>query len=367
MASKFIGVLSILALAGSCMAGIASYAYNPYASSAAVTYASHTPVYHHQPIVYQQTAPLITKTVLPAAPVFAKTAYLAPASYVKTSPLAAPVVKSYGVAPVATVQTVSPVVTKTVVSSAPAPAIATVPVLKNVEYAAAPRYDFSYGVHDSITGDIKHQVETRSGGNVAGSYSVVDADGFKRTVTYTADDVNGFNAVVQREPIVAKLTPVAAAPAIPVQHIQHLPVQQNLQYLPQAPVQQQTVEVQPVQEEFVSAQPQQELEVQQPVEVPQQPEAEPAPIEYPEQQQQQEQLQEIKEEEQPQYPEDQQFPPYPQYEIPQSEPTNDSNQPENDDSDVVELRTAKDNGSSTAAPAPVTEDQKDDEPQGKPQ
>lgn len=52
-----------------------------------------------------------------------------------------------------------------------------------------------------------------------GSYSVVDPDGTKRTVDYTADPVNGFNAVVRKEPIgvaapvVAKaVAPVIAAP-----------------------------------------------------------------------------------------------------------------------------------------------------------
>lgn len=34
---------------------------------------------------------------------------------------------------------------------------------------------------------------------VKGSYSVADPDGTLRTVHYTADDHNGFNAVVQRQ------------------------------------------------------------------------------------------------------------------------------------------------------------------------
>ncbi|XP_055377289.1 larval cuticle protein A2B-like [Condylostylus longicornis] len=77
-------------------------------------------------------------------------------------------------------------------------------------------YDFKYGVHDSHTGDVKHQEETSDGhGKVHGSYSVIDPDGFKRTVHYTADDHNGFNAVVHREPIGHKI--VAAAPV----HVAH--------------------------------------------------------------------------------------------------------------------------------------------------
>ncbi|XP_055851353.1 cuticle protein 8-like [Episyrphus balteatus] len=70
-----------------------------------------------------------------------------------------------------------------------------------VDYYAPPKYDFNYGVHDEHTGDIKSQTEARDGDAVHGQYSLIDADGFKRTVTYTADDHNGFNAVVHREPL----------------------------------------------------------------------------------------------------------------------------------------------------------------------
>ena len=99
--------------------------------------------------------------------------------------------------------------------AAPAPAyvktIAAAPaVLKTVEYEAPAQYDFSYGVSDPLTGDHKSQVESRHGDNVHGSYSLVDSDGFKRTVEYTADEHNGFNAVVRREPLAhAVAAPVA--------------------------------------------------------------------------------------------------------------------------------------------------------------
>lgn len=47
-----------------------------------------------------------------------------------------------------------------------------------------------------------------------GSYSLVEPDGTVRTVIYTADPINGFNAIVQRGPLVHKaVLPVAAAPA----------------------------------------------------------------------------------------------------------------------------------------------------------
>ncbi|XP_041980499.1 larval cuticle protein A2B-like [Aricia agestis] len=74
---------------------------------------------------------------------------------------------------------------------------------------------FSYDVADPNTGDYKSQSESRVGGAVVGQYSLVDPDGTKRTVDYTADDVNGFNAVVRKDPLaVAAHTVVAAAPAV---------------------------------------------------------------------------------------------------------------------------------------------------------
>jgi hypothetical protein len=86
-----------------------------------------------------------------------------------------------------------------------------------------PQYSYSYDVHDALTGDIKNQQETRDGDVVQGSYSLVEADGTKRTVNYVADPLNGFNAVVHKEParvayhtqhaILANAAPVAVQPA----------------------------------------------------------------------------------------------------------------------------------------------------------
>lgn len=42
--------------------------------------------------------------------------------------------------------------------------------------------------------------EVRDGNVIKGSYSVVDSDGFIRTVTYTADPKEGFKADVVRQP-----------------------------------------------------------------------------------------------------------------------------------------------------------------------
>lgn len=61
-----------------------------------------------------------------------------------------------------------------------------------------PNYHFNYGVKDLHTGDLKSQWEQRKGGVVKGSYSLMEPDGSVRTVDYTADDKNGFNAVVSK-------------------------------------------------------------------------------------------------------------------------------------------------------------------------
>lgn len=106
-----------------------------------------------------------------------------------------------------------------------APAAYAAPVTKVAAVAEAydphPQYSFAYDVQDGLTGDSKTQHETRDGDVVQGSYSVVDPDGTKRTVQYTADPHHGFNAVVHREPLALKVakvaTPVAyAAPVAKV-------------------------------------------------------------------------------------------------------------------------------------------------------
>ncbi|CAD6227759.1 GSCOCG00006215001-RA-CDS [Cotesia congregata] len=92
------------------------------------------------------------------------------------------------------------------------------PVLAKLDdYDPYPQYTFAYDVQDAVTGDSKAQYETRNGDIVQGSYSLIEADGTRRIVDYTADPVNGFNAVVNREPAVA-VTPVVAktVPAAPI-------------------------------------------------------------------------------------------------------------------------------------------------------
>ncbi|XP_015127030.1 larval cuticle protein A3A-like [Diachasma alloeum] len=84
----------------------------------------------------------------------------------------------------------------------------------DADYDPHPQYSYSYDVQDSITGDFKSQHETRDGDVVQGSYSLLDSDGTRRTVDYTADAQNGFNAVVRKEPITEKLVTPVAGPIV---------------------------------------------------------------------------------------------------------------------------------------------------------
>lgn len=51
-------------------------------------------------------------------------------------------------------------------------------------------------MEDPLTGNYQNQKEVRDGDVVKGEYSVVDAEGITRRVTYTADPRNGFQATV---------------------------------------------------------------------------------------------------------------------------------------------------------------------------
>lgn len=66
----------------------------------------------------------------------------------------------------------------------------------------------------TFQGDNKVQEETRNGDVVQGSYSLIEPDGGRRVVSYAADPINGFNAVVQRDPGITVKTAAAAAAAV---------------------------------------------------------------------------------------------------------------------------------------------------------
>lgn len=99
-------------------------------------------------------------------------------------------------------------------SSVVAPVAAPIAYAANLadsEFDPNPQYSFAYDVHDALTGDSKSQTESRNGNLVQGQYTVVDPDGTRRIVDYTADPINGFNAIVSKAPLV---NAVAAAPLI---------------------------------------------------------------------------------------------------------------------------------------------------------
>lgn len=102
----------------------------------------------------------------------------------------------------------------------PAVLPAAAPLAKLEEFDAVPQYSFAYDVQDAVTGDSKAQYETRNGDIVRGSYSLIEADGTRRIVEYTADPINGFNAIVSREPVIAAvaapLRPAALTPIAPI-------------------------------------------------------------------------------------------------------------------------------------------------------
>lgn len=205
-------VLAVVGIAA-IEAGVVSapYAYPggllPYAAAPAAAYPY---------AAYPYKAPLVAAAsrasplAFPAAPApLAYPAAAAPLAYPATAarfaaPLPAPVVRA-AAAPLA--------------AAPAAPVVATAPVAlpaAKLEYTDAyPQYQFAYTVRDALTGDAKDQVEVRDGDVVKGQYSLVEADGSRRTVNYYADDVNGFNAVVQKDvPVVAPAVP--AAPAVVV-------------------------------------------------------------------------------------------------------------------------------------------------------
>ncbi|XP_076618655.1 cuticular protein 5 [Colletes latitarsis] len=99
-----------------------------------------------------------------------------------------------------------------VAAALPAPAAAA--VVRTEHYDPNPQYSFSYSVADGLTGDNKAQEETRNGDVVQGSYSLIEPDGSRRVVSYAADPINGFNAVVQKDPSITVKTATAVRPVL---------------------------------------------------------------------------------------------------------------------------------------------------------
>lgn len=68
--------------------------------------------------------------------------------------------------------------------------------VKNFVSQDNPNYQFGFDVKDDQYTNYQNRKEQKDGDKIIGSYSVVDADGFIRTVKYTADPKEGFKAEV---------------------------------------------------------------------------------------------------------------------------------------------------------------------------
>ena len=152
--------------------------------------------------------------ILAAVIAVARAGYLgAPAVVAPGAPIAARAYAAPYAAPYAARAYAAPVAA---VAHAPlayaAPAVAKVAV--DTDFDPHPQYSYAYDIQDALTGDAKSQHESRDGDVVQGSYSLVEPDGTVRTVEYTADPVNGFNAVVHKTPLAAPVAKVAAPVAV---------------------------------------------------------------------------------------------------------------------------------------------------------
>ncbi|XP_017775362.1 PREDICTED: cuticle protein 21-like [Nicrophorus vespilloides] len=177
MFAKILAVSALVACAHAGVIGVGHHATSYSSLSGA-------PVAHYSaaPEAAHYSAPI---TAYHADPAFVKT--LAPVAH-----YAAPVAAHYA----------TPTVFKSV---APVAHYAT-PNVKAVHQEVYPdthpEYSYQYGVQDAVTGmsnrvsaiRFKNQHEERDGDVVKGYYTLVQPDGVTRTVHYTADAQNGFNA-----------------------------------------------------------------------------------------------------------------------------------------------------------------------------
>ncbi|XP_049865816.1 cuticle protein 8 [Pectinophora gossypiella] len=102
------------------------------------------------------------------------------------------------------------------------------------DYDPHPSYQFGFDVNDDQYTNYQNRKEERDGDVIKGSYSVVDSDGFIRTVTYTADPKEGFKAEVSRQPtdIVVKIPTPKPQTIQPIAHAQPTHAQQRPQQAP---------------------------------------------------------------------------------------------------------------------------------------
>nr|CAH7764229.1 unnamed protein product [Callosobruchus chinensis] len=103
------------------------------------------------------------------------------------------------------------------------------------KYTPPNPYQFGFDVQDDHNTNYQNRKEHSDGKKITGSYSVVDSDGFLRTVQYTADPKEGFKAEVIRQPtdIVVKTPKPQPQFQLPQKYVHQDPQQ----YLQEVPVQ----------------------------------------------------------------------------------------------------------------------------------
>ncbi|KAG5875573.1 hypothetical protein JTB14_009186 [Gonioctena quinquepunctata] len=196
-----------------------------FAAFVAVARAGLLPGYS-APLTY--AAPTVAKVAYSAAPAVSYSSVSAPVATYAAGPAYAKVAApayAYSAAPV--VSHAAPALSYAAPAlsyAAPAyrvaaPVAYSAPITKTIVAEAPAQYDFGYSVNDPHTGDSKSQHESRNGDVVHGSYSLIESDGSKRIVEYTADAHNGFNAVVHKEPATVAVKAVAPVSyAAPLAH-----------------------------------------------------------------------------------------------------------------------------------------------------
>ncbi|CAH1999907.1 unnamed protein product [Acanthoscelides obtectus] len=103
------------------------------------------------------------------------------------------------------------------------------------KYSPPNPYAFGFDVQDDHYTNYQNRKEQSDGKKITGSYSVVDSDGFLRTVQYTADPKEGFKAEVTRQPTDIKVKIPKPLPQFQTQ--QKYAHQDPQQYLQEVPVQ----------------------------------------------------------------------------------------------------------------------------------
>jgi hypothetical protein len=180
------------------------------------------PAHYSAPLHY--SSPYIARS----APLIATNSLYSPSIYHAhaTAPLvrSAPIISAHS--PVIAAKTILPaaapiVAAKTILPAAPIVTKAAVVAKAIDEVDVHPQYQYAYSVNDALTGDNKAQEEIRDGDVVKGYYTLLEADGTTRKVSYygkqikhilmkfiilsfSADPINGFNAQVTKSaPIIA--------------------------------------------------------------------------------------------------------------------------------------------------------------------